>query len=317
MDASGTLPGTGVTAPDRRAALLAMGVATLVWGVNFPVMKFVVTRIDPFFVAGLRIPFGAAVFVLLIPRHERRGLLRGGSLGKLLLLSLTGIVVNQVFVLTGLERTTVGHSAVLMALIPIFVALFALWWLRERLSVAGWTGILFGAAGAAGVVASSAHSGGQATLLGDALTLVATLAFAIYTVLGRDLVRATGARRVLAGAYLGALPVGFVLLGVGFGRQAARGVEVGLDGVAALLYVLFFNTVVCYLLYFWALRTLRAAEVAVFSNFQPVLGTALSFAFGMETIGPLFLASGAVVLVGVWIVQARGSAEHAGYTRER
>ena len=87
--------------------------------------------------------------------------------------------------------------------------------------------------------------------------------------------------------------------------------------MAALLYVLFFNTVVCYLLYFWALRTLRAAEVAVFSNFQPVLGTALSVAFGMETIGPLFLASGAVVLVGVWIVQARGSAGHAGYTRER
>ena len=305
-----------MTGPDRRKALLAMGAATLLWGVNFPVMKFVVTRIDPVFVAGLRIPFGAAVFTLLVARHERRTLLRRGMLGKLLLLSLTGIVVNQVFVLTGLERTTVGHSAVLMAMIPIFVALFALWWLRERLSVAGWTGILLGAAGAAGVVASSARSGGDATLLGDALTLVATLAFAIYTVLGRDLVRATGARRVLAGAYLGALPAGFVLLGVGFERQAARSVEVGLDGVAALLYVLFFNTVVCYLLYFWALRTLRAAEVAVFSNFQPVLGTGLSVAFGMEVVGPLFVLSGAVVLAGVWVVQVRGAARPPRYTRE-
>ena len=107
-----------------------------------------------------------------------------------------------------------------------------------------------------------------------------------------------------------------MLLGVGFGRQAARGVEVGLDGVAALLYVLFFNTVVCYLLYFWALRALRAAEVAVFSNFQPVLGTGLSVAFGMEAVGPLFLVSGAVVLAGVWVVQARGAARSPGYTRE-
>jgi drug/metabolite transporter (DMT)-like permease len=291
----------------RRSALLAILVAAFLWGVNWPVMKFATARIDPFFIAGIRMFFGAAAFYFLLPRERRAGLFREGGLRPLLVLSVTGIVINQAFVLTGLERTTPGHAALLMALIPIQVALLALRWLRERMSPAGWLGILLGAVGAAGVVSSSPPAIRADTLLGDGLVLVATLAFAVYTVLGRDLVRRMGARRVLAGAYLGSLPAAAVLLGLGYVRQSASTVDVGWEGMAALAYVLVVNTVACYLLYFWALHSLRAAEVAICSNLQPVLGTALSAAVGMDVLGPLFSVSALVVLAGVWLVQSRGA----------
>ncbi|MHC4606446.1 MAG: DMT family transporter, partial [Planctomycetota bacterium] len=157
--------------------LLAIAVGTVLWGINFPVAKYALEALDPFFVAGFRFAVAGLVFFFLIPRRRRPELFRRGMVGTIALLSLTGVVLGQLFFINGMERTTPGHSAVLMAMIPIFVAVFARLFLGERLKVLAWTGILLGGAGAAGVILSKPPGEGEATLVGDLMILGTTVSF--------------------------------------------------------------------------------------------------------------------------------------------
>lgn len=285
----------------RRRAYLAISVATFLWGIHFPIAKHATAQFDPIFIAGVRMVAAAFILFFTLPAESRRLLLRPAMLRQLLPLSLTGIVINQILFAIGLSRTTPAHSAALITTIPIFVAILARIFLGERLLPLGWLGILLGAIGASGVIFSGSPSARQATLIGDLTTLGATIAFACYYVLGRRLLLRNGAHLVTAGAFVGAIPVGLVCLGIGLQRQDWTRVDSG--GVAAISYMAVLTTVVTYLLFFWALQYLRSAQVAAFANAQPVLAATLSVFVGMESLAPLFLLFGSLALVGVFLVQ--------------
>lgn len=276
---------------------------TLFWGINFPAGKHATQHIDPYLITGTRILVAAAVFPLLLDRERRASLFRLETMRRLLPLGLLGVAINQILFLAGLQKTTPGHSAVLITMIPIFVALLARLFLKETLTTAAWMGILLAAGGASGVVLSGTAAQRDATLLGDALTLASTLAFASYTVLGRRRTRDFTALEIGSGAFLGAAPFAVGMLVFGVARQEWTGIPAAAWGSVA--YMVFFSTIFCYSLHLWALTRLKAAEVAVFTNAQPLIGTGLSALFGMESPGPLFLASASLAIAGVLLVQIR------------
>jgi drug/metabolite transporter (DMT)-like permease len=214
---------------------------------------------------------------------------------------MTGILMNQLYFIIGISHTTPGHSAVMMAMIHIFVALLSMTLHGERISIAGWFGVLMGGAGAVGVVLSTGRTEQSATMFGDVITLCATLGFSLYTVLGRNLVREYGARMITTGAYVGTLPIAPFVLLYGISRQDWS--LITWKGLAALAYILVFTTVVCYILYYWALARLRAVQVAIFVDIQPFLGTSISLLLGMETVGGMFILSGLAAMSGVLLVQ--------------
>ena len=289
----------------RRAALLAMLIATLFWGGTFPVSKYLTGQMEPLLIAGLRLMIAGPILLLFLPRDQRRKLLRFSAMGRLLPLTITGILANQVCFMVGIQRTTPGHAAVIMAMIPIFVSLLARVFLRERLSVRAWLGVLIAAAGAVGVVLSAPGAERSATLLGDIFVLTGTLAFSVYIVLGRRLVREYGPRSATAGAFLGAVPFAPLLILLGLPHQDWSRVDPG--GLAALAYVILFATLLTYSLFFWSLEHLSAVEAAVFANVQPVFATVLSALLGMDVLGPLFLAFAGAALLGVVLVQTSDS----------
>jgi len=89
-------------------------------------------------------------------------------------------VVAQAAFSACLFLTSVAHVAVIYAFTPLIAALMAWWWLGDAIRPSTVLAILVSAAGVVTVVAGSFGTG---TLLGDALALVMTAAFATMIVL--------------------------------------------------------------------------------------------------------------------------------------
>ncbi|PYT12889.1 MAG: hypothetical protein DMF51_12120, partial [Acidobacteria bacterium] len=163
-------------------AYLAAGACTLIWGSNYSIAKRLLLEVDPLAVAWVRAAAGVLFFGLLLALRDGRGGLVDG-LRRAAPLGLLGIFANQILFMTGLRRTSAAHSAILIALLPVFVLLISALGRAERISVPKIAGVMVAFGGA--TVIGLEHGVGleAASATGDLLTLAGVLAFAGYTVL--------------------------------------------------------------------------------------------------------------------------------------
>ena len=178
-------------------AYLAAGACTLIWGSNYSIAKRLLLEVDPLAVAWVRAAAGVLFFGLLLALRDGRGGLVDG-LRRAAPLGLLGIFANQILFMTGLRRTSAAHSAILIALLPVFVLLISALGRAERISVPKIAGVLVAFGGA--TVIGLEHGVGleAASATGDLLTLAGVLAFAGYTVLGKPVLRDFGPLRATA-----------------------------------------------------------------------------------------------------------------------
>ena len=185
-------------------AYLAICITTVLWAGNFTAGKICTAELDPWFIAAVRIVATAAVYWAFLPREQRR--VSRADLRAVLPLALSGIAVNHVCFAAGIKITTPSHSAVIHALIPVFVGVAAWLLLHERFGPAGILGMLLAVAGALVVVLGQSRAEIRGTWLGDVLTTVGIIAFSIYTVQGRKVLRSMDSYRAITLSFLVAAP---------------------------------------------------------------------------------------------------------------
>lgn len=256
-------------------------------------------------------PFEVALFRFALAGSFYAGLWRwsGVRIARRDLLALAGlgvlaIPVNQGLFLYGMSLTTPGHGALLYALAPVFVFLLARWRLGERTTARKVAGVALAFAGVVVVLAARgaiALAAARRGLLGDLLILVAVLAWSVFAVAGKPFVERYGVLAstgvAIAAGSAAYLPIGLVLSDLSaFGRVSP-------GGWAALLYLAVLQTVVAYLLYYWALRREQASRIAIWANTQPVLAAALSWVLLGEAVTPTFALGGAMVIAGVVLTE--------------
>ena len=276
--------------------------ATLLWGMNFTAAKRVLQEVDPLAVAAARALGGLVVFAALLlildgPRGFAWRLLRRAAP-----LGLLGVFANQILFIEGLQRTSAAHSAVLIALLPLYVLLLSIAFRQERLTSRKGLGIITAFAGV--VLVAAEHGGrmnGAASVRGDLITMCGGLAFAAYTVLGRPVVRDLGPLRSTALAFAGGGTAILLVAAPAARRQDWRGLRPA--AASGLLYVVVGATVLAYLLYYLALDRLEPSKVAVFMYLQPVVAALLTYFVAGESLTPRFFAGGVLILAGVLLAE--------------
>jgi drug/metabolite transporter (DMT)-like permease len=226
---------------------------------------------------------------------------------KILLLGFVAVPLNQGFFLYGLQLSTAAHAALLYTLTPLFVLLLAQALLGE---FPGWRtalGTALALGGTVWVLLARGLDVSRGPLVGDLLIVVAVLAWAVYTAEGREVVAKDGALATIAWTLIGGtllyLPLGLGSLALQSNRDAIA--STSREGLLGLAYLILITSVVSYLLWYWALKHLAAARVAVFSNLQPLATALLAHFFLGERITPGFLAGAAVVIGGVALAQSK------------
>ncbi len=272
----------------------ALLLAVLIWGCVYSSIKYVQQGIPPTGLATLRTVVGAAFLLAIFLVREGWPSLTPREWGHLTVLGLVGCTAFQLLLIWGLKWTTPSHSALLGNASPIF-ALFLAWcWLGEPLTgtkVAGFVltfvGIIAILGGGPGV-----DSDGS-TLLGDVITLGSSLAWALFTVLGKPLLAHHPPLETTTLALsMGAL----ALLPLGAGDLWRVQWETFSLLIWLNLAFLSFVGGLAYLLWYYALSHAQAGQVAVFSQLTPVVAMTVSVMLGQELLTlPLLLGAGAVI----------------------
>lgn len=270
---------------------------------TFVAAKWALVDFPPMTLAFLRFLIASSGLYIIHRAWPGRRPIERSDWGKFALLGTLSVVVNQAFFLYGLKFTTPTHSAMLYGATPVFVFLLAIPLIRERSSLLKVAGVLVTFIGVGVIVSGHGFTWAGQAWLGDLLILVAVLAWALYTVLGKPLVAKYGAVHVTAISLIaGTLffaPVGlFTLRGFDAAAITAR-------GWWSLLYIAIGTSVICYTIWFWGLGRLEATKVAVFNNLQPVVTAFLSYWLMGEELGTRLIVGGVLVIFGV-ILTERG-----------
>jgi drug/metabolite transporter (DMT)-like permease len=224
--------------------------------------------------------------------------LRRADLPRFLAAGLTGYTLYQLGFVLGLDRTSPFSSSLLIAMVPFFTLLFLA--LRgERPPWWAWAGLAVGLAGV--VVFLADKSGSPGSLVGDALSLGAAVAFALYGLVNRPLARAYPPEAYTAYALLaGAIPL------LALSAPAALAQPWGAIswwGWAGILYMVVFPVYVAYMLWNWAIARRGAAAASSFTLLTPILSGIFSALLFGEEFGAAKLAGAACVLAGLLIIR--------------
>lgn len=285
----------------RGPGLLAASGATLLWAGNFAAAKIAVAHLNPLLIASIRIIAAAGFFALLRPRRDSAVPIAGPMWRDLLFLAVSGIVVNQYCFAAGMKWTTPSHSALVHALIPIFVLVIGWMFLGERAGLVKLGGVALALGGTAYVALNMSAGEQKQTLIGDLLTLAGAASFAVYMVLGRRVLDRIGSFRTVTMAFVLSVPFSIPFL-VGSGL-AQDWKAVPWPAWAALGYMIVAATFICYTLHMYAVGRIGALRVSVFTNLQPILGAGIAHALGVDTLTISFAAAAVVVIAGVAMVQ--------------
>jgi drug/metabolite transporter (DMT)-like permease len=283
--------------------------AVLVWGGNFPVMKYLMREIDPLPLALVR---GALSTVLLAGVGAATGRWRWpgpGDLRALAVVSFLGYTLNQVLYCYGLRLTTASHSGLIFTVTPLFV--FALSHLlghvrMDRLDVLGLGLGMGGALLILGVpvLAGNAEQGGV-SLLGDLLTVGAAVTWGVWTILAAPVLQRygtfLGTTWTTGLGTLGLLP--FALPGL-----LGGGWRVSWPLVAGLLYAAALAGSLGGFLWYAAVRRLGAARTAVYANMESFFAVVAATLILGERVEGLALAGGVAIVVGVLLTRRVGQA---------
>ena len=299
---------TSIARPSSWVLGATLAVVLLVWSVNYVVGKLTLTHLDALTLASFRFQLSATLLLAIYVSQGRRMPLRVRDVWTFLYLGFFGFAVNQGAFVIGLSLTTSQHSVVIIALGPILVLLFATALKLERLTTAKTLGLIICFCGVLLLEADQGSPLHSPLLLGDVITLVGTLGFSIYTVLGK---RVASNYDAISMTTFNATAAALLWLPFAI-RQGVRldWEAVGWSGWAGLLYMVAFSSVGGYLLFYWLLGHMDASRVVVVNYLQPVVVVLLSIPLlGGRPTGWL-VASGSLVILGVYL------AEHAS-ARER
>ncbi|HVP37979.1 MAG TPA: DMT family transporter [Candidatus Saccharimonadales bacterium] len=297
--ATETVPLRSTGHPAGYAALL---LHSTISSFTFIVAKYALSVMPVVFLALAR--FSAASLVLAgiwLARGGRPGEFSRRDWGRLALLGLLAVPLNQGLFLFGLQRSSPAHAALFYATTPLFVTLLAALRREDRFTWGRVAGVGVALAGVVLVLLDRGLALDRRFLAGDVLLLLAVVCWALYSVEGRALMGGHSATTVTAVSLglgtLMALPAApWALSGLGPGPLPAA-------AWGAVAFLALVTSVLGYLLWVWCLSHTEASRVAVFSNLQPVLTTLLAWWLFRESFAPHFFLGGVLVLGGVVLVQ--------------
>ncbi len=271
----------------RHTALVALVAAGLLWGLTVPLSKLVLDWLPGGWLTVVRFALAAPLLALVA-----RGNLRAAITPRIMFAGAIGYGLVIVLQNAGIESTSVSHASLIVGAVPALVALVAVASGRGSSGPAAWVGFALALAGV-GIVAGG--GGGGASIQGDALVLLSVTLSATFVVVqpsllrGRDPIAVTAVQMVAGG--LAAVP-----------NAALEGLPpapAGAGPVVALLALAIAGTLAPFALFAYGQSRVAPELAGAFLNLEPLVGTAAgALAFG-DPFGPLQLAGGAVILLGI------------------
>jgi drug/metabolite transporter (DMT)-like permease len=307
---------SGSLASARVPIITAFGAVCLIWGSTFVAIRFAVETLPPFTMAGTRFLLAGAV---LYGWSQYRGSIRPTRIhwrsatvvGGFLMLGANGA-------LSWAEQTVPSNVACLLtATMPLWIVFL------DAVRPAGvWPSFVevFGLALGLGSVyilvgPGSSGSGDAVSGIGEAVIVISALSFAAgslysrHACLPKSVVLASAMQMLVGGIML-------IIAGLICGEWSRLDpTRVSLRSSIALLYLVFFGSLIAYSAYMWLLRVTTPAKVSTHRFVSPMVAVLLGWALADEEITVRTLIAAAGIVLAVVMVSALGRGNRSQTTQ--
>lgn len=289
----------------RRVELILLAIV-FIWGVNTPVMKIGIDAMDPVVYNAFRMIIAALLTGAAMLATGNYRPMPARDLKLLVSISVLGFFANQIFIIYGMAFTTAGNAALVMAALPVNIALINRILGYEFLTQRAALGIALSLAG----VLLTVLGAGQALslhgphLLGAVLILIGQCGYGWYTVAFRRLADSYSLQQIMASVFA-VNAILFTLIAVP-GLVHTHWAAVPAGGWYSILFSSFFALAVANFTWIWAVKALGSTRASLYPNLCPIISIAFAYLFLGENFGLLQAAGGLVIFLGLWL--ARGAA---------
>ena len=291
------------TRPATWQVLLAFAIVYFVWGSTFLAIRVGVREVPPFLLAAMRFLI-AGIALFLWMRLRGTPTPRGREWLSAALLAVLIFVLDYGLLFWAERRVPSGVAAVMMATIPLFMALSEILFLgTQRLTPRLALALLIGLAGVAVLVGHSLGLGESAIdAPGAVALLVAAISWSIASALTRKLPLPSSkpmssAAQMLCGGVL------LALTSAGLGEfRGFHPLAVTRSAWIALAYLTVAGSIIAFTAYVWLIHHESPTKVGTYAYVNPVVAVALGYFFGGETVGARTLLGTLLVLVSVVVI---------------
>ncbi len=280
-----------------RAGLFALLLATL-WSGNNVAIKLGLADAPPLRLGWMRFVVGGLVVCLWARISGADVRVRSEEWGRLLTIGVF-FSVQLAFMNIGLNYTTAGNGVVLNSVYPIWVAVFAHFFIPgDRLSVDKLAGIMLAYAGVV-VVFSQSFQMGTDLLFGDALMLTSGFLLGgrlVYT--ARVVQSIDPSKLLLSQAIIGGLTffiASTVWEPVPYRWTGMLALSIFYQGAIVAGFNFIGNT--------WLLKHYQPSRISVISLTQPIFGVLLGWLILGEPLSPRLFAGALLVILGAGLAQ--------------
>lgn len=278
----------------QRLAVAAFVIAGSLWGAAFLFSKLAFTELPVSHVALYR--FTIATLVLMPVAIVRRIWPRKADIPQFLLAGF--LIVPMTFLLqyTGLALTTASSASLIIGTLPPLLALAAMWFGGEKLSLRGWLAI---GVSTLGVVMLVGLPDARHNWLGDGLVFLSMIVVVAWVLLSKPLIKKYTA--LVATAYL--LLFGtLTLLPISLIWDGWPQLRMSSSVIASLLVLGLACSAITFALWNWGITYVSTSRAGIYTNLEPVVGVLLSVLFLRESLRPGTIVGGLLIISGAVVI---------------
>ncbi|WP_297674966.1 DMT family transporter [uncultured Bacteroides sp.] len=287
--------------------------ANILWGLMAPIGKSTLMEFSALSVTTFRMVGAAACFWLLSAFCKREQVDHRDML-KIFFASLFALVFNQGVYIFGLSMTSPIDASIVTTTLPIVTMIIAAIYLKEPITNLKVLGIFVGAIGALILIMSS-HTvgGGNGSIIGDLLCLVAQISFSIYLTVFKGLSQKyspiTLNKWMFVYASMCYIPLSY------HDVASIQWTEISTAAFFQIGYVVVGGSFLAYIFIMNAQRLLRPTVVSMYNYMQPIVASVAAIIMGLGVFGWEKGVAVALVFLGVYIVtksKSKADFERAG-----
>jgi drug/metabolite transporter (DMT)-like permease len=287
----------------RWKTLLAFAIIYFVWGSTFLAIRVGVREVPPFLLAAMRfLVAGLVLYGWTMARGERSPSARQWA--SVSLLAVLIFVLDYGLLFWAEQRVPSGIAAVMLATIPVFMALSEIFLLAtQKLTARLALALLIGIGGVAVLMSRSLDIGGAPIdRLGAMALIFAAISWSVASALTRKLplppskVLSSGTQMLAGGVFL------TIASGALGEFRDFHPWTVSRGAWLALLYLIVAGSIIGFTAYVWLLHHESPTKVGTYGYVNPVVAVLVGYFLGGEPLGLRTILGTLFVLISVVVI---------------
>ena len=274
--------------------------AVIFWGSSFIATKVALKELSPETIISLRLIIATVFLFIAAILLKKDFSINLKSHGIIFILGLIA-VFHLMIQVTGLKYTTASNTGWIIGTAPIFMAILAAIFFREKIGLLKISGIIIAMFGLLLLIGKGNIT--NVDLIknkGDLLVLASAFTWGVYSMVNKKI--SLSYSPLMTILYL------FIMMAViiiPFNLNAASVnsvIHLSLNGWISILFLGLFCSGIAYVIWAYSLRDLESAKVGAFLYFEPLVTVFAAWVLLSESITFLMILSGVIITLGVVLV---------------